>query len=247
MVHADPGQQLAARARSAARSRPARAQQKRPAQNEYVINEAELRRMTQEERRALARALAAIDLPHPLLDPRLRRRRRLGLLVMTACCIGLAGWIAILLLTLPGRYTSSDWRAVWVGLDVAELLGFAATAWAAWHQRQIVIIFMIITGTLLLCDAWFDLTLDYGSSGFTGSVLDAVLAELPLAFLMFAAARRLVRVSVQTIMQLSGVGGPAPPLWRVPLFADGLQECLPARLRQTTESEDVTAGGRPSS
>jgi hypothetical protein len=215
-----------------------------------VINEAELRRMTHEERRELARALAAIDLPHPLLDPRLRRRQRLGLVIMAACCVGLAGWIAILILTLPGRYTSSDWRAVWVGLDVAELLGFAATAWAAWHQRQLVIFFMIMTGTLLLCDAWFDLTLDYGTSGFTGSILSAVLAEFPLAFLLFAGARRLVRVSVQTVMQLSGVNGPAPPLWRVPLFADGLEECLPARMRPgpgDKRTDGVTAGGPPSS
>jgi hypothetical protein len=212
-----------------------------------VINEAELRRMTHDERRELARVLAAIDLPHPLLDPRLRRRRRLGMLVMTACCVGLAGWIAILILTLPGRYTSSDWRAVWVGLDVAELLGFAATAWAAWHQRQVVIFLMIITGTLLLCDAWFDLTLDYGSSGFTASILSAVLAELPLAALMFISARRLVRVTLETVMQLSGVSGPAPPLWRVPLFADGLEECLPARLRPNSGSAHVTAGGRPPS
>ena len=160
--------------------------------------------MTRDERRELARALAVIDLPHPLLDPRLQRRRRLALLVMTACCVALAGWIAILILTLPGRYTSSDWRAVWVGLDIAELLGFAATAWAAWHQRQVVIFFMIMTGTLLLCDAWFDLALDYGSSGFTASVLYAVLAEIPLAFLMFVGARRLVRVTVETVMQLSG-------------------------------------------
>jgi hypothetical protein len=215
-----------------------------------VINEAELRRMTHEERRELARALAAIDVPHPLLDPRLRRRRRLGLLVMTTCCVALAGWIAILILTLPGRYTSSDWRGVWVGLDIAELLGFAATAWAAWHERQVVIFFMIITGTLLLCDAWFDLALNYGSSGFTASILSAVLAEVPLAFLMFAGARRLVRVSVQTIMQLSGISGPAPPLWRVPLFADGLQECLPARMRPGPGDKrmaDVTAGDRSSS
>ena len=111
---------------------------------------------------------------------------------------------------------------MWVGLDIAELLGFAATAWAAWHQRQVVIFFMIMTGTLLLCDAWFDLALDYGSSDFTASVLSAVLAEIPLAFLMFAGARRLVRVTVETVMQLSGGSGPAPPLWRVPLFADGL-------------------------
>ena len=154
--------------------------------------------MTQDERRALARALAALDLPHPLLDPRLRRRRTLAMLVTMACCVALAGWIAILILTLPGRYTSSDWRAVWVGLDIAELLGFAATAWAAWHQRQVVIFFMIMTGTLLLCDAWFDLALSYGSSGFTASLLSALLAEVPLALVMFAAARRLVRLTVQT-------------------------------------------------
>jgi hypothetical protein len=210
-----------------------------------VINEAELRRMTHDERRELARILAAIDLPHPLHDPRLQRSKRLGLLVMTACCIALAGWIAILLLTLPERFTSSDWQAVWVGLDVAELLGFAATAWAAWHQRQVVIFCMIITGTLLVCDGWFDLTLDYGSSGFTASILSAVLAELPLAFLLFAGARRLVRVSVKTIMQLSGVSGPAPSLWRVPLFADGLEECLPPQLRQRADA--VSAGDGSSS
>ena len=206
--------------------------------------------MTDDERRELARALAAIDRPHPLLDPRLRHRRQLGLLVTTACCVALAAWIAILLQTLPGRYTSSDWKAVWVGLDIAELLGFAAVAWAAWRQRQIVIFFMIITGTLLVCDAWFDLTLNYGSSGFTASVLSALLAELPLAFGMFAGARRLVRVTVETIMQLSGGSGPAPPLWKVPLFADGLGECLPARLRPGAEGRrtvDVTAGGSPSS
>jgi hypothetical protein len=218
---------------------------KTAAQNEDVINEAELRRMTHDERRELARALAAIDLPHPLLDPRLQRRKRLGLLVTMTCCIALAGWIAILLLTLPERYTSSDWQAVWVGLDIAELLGFAATAWAAWNQRQVVIFCMIITGTLLLCDAWFDLTLSYGSRDFTASILSAVLAEFPLAFLMFASARRLVRVSVETLMQLSGVSGPAPPLWRIPLFADGLQECLPARFRP--QADVVTTGDRSSS
>src|SRR5260370_12492971 len=183
--------------------------------------------MTHDERREVAGALAAIALPHPLLDPVLRRRRRIALLVMTACCVALAAWIAILLQTLPGRYTSSDWRAVWVGLAIAELLGFAATAWAASHQRQILIFFMIITGTLLLCDAWFDLALEYGSSGFTESILSAVLAEFPLAFLMFAGARRLVRVTVQTLMELRGNSGSAPPLWRIPLFAHRLGVSLP--------------------
>ncbi len=220
------------------------------AQNGYVIDEAQLRQMSQDERRELARALAEIDLPYSVMDPRGRRRREFGLMLMAACCIGLAGWIAILILTLPARYTSSDWRGVWVGLDIVELLGFAATAWAAWSQRQIVIFFMIMTGTLLVCDAWFDLALDYGSSGFTTSVLSAVLAEFPLAFIMFAAARRLIRVTVHTVMRLAGITGPVPPLWRVPLLAAGLKEALPALLRQGPGGvleEDVTAGDRSSS
>jgi len=198
--------------------------------------------MTPDERRQLARALAAIDLPHPLLDPRLRRRRRFGLLFTMACCIGLAAWIAVLILNLPVRHTSSDWRAAWVGLDIAELAGFAATAWAAWHQRQILIFFMIITGTLLVCDAWFDLALDYGSRDFAMSLASALVVELPLALLLFTSARRLVRVTIQTMMRLSGVPGPVPPLWRIPLFAHGLEEALPARLRSR-----VTAAEGPSS
>jgi hypothetical protein len=200
--------------------------------------------MTQDERRELARTLAAIDLPHPLMDPRVQRRRRFALLLTMACCIGLAGWIAILILTLPGHYTSSDWRAVWVGLDIAEMFGFAVTGWAAWNQRQVVIFFMIITGTLLLCDAWFDVALNYGSSGFMASVLSALLAELPLAFVMFAGARQLIRVTVQTVMDLAGIPGPTPPLWRVPLLAAGLEEALPARLRP---ADAVTAGDSSSS
>jgi len=175
--------------------------------------------MTPDERHQLARALAAMNLPHPLLDPRVRRRRRFGMLFMIACCVGLAAWIAILVLTLPGHFTSRGWQAAWIGLDIAELAGFAATAWA----------------------------LDYGSGDFVISVATAVLVELPIAFLLFSAARRLVRVTVESLMQVTGVHGPVPPLWRIPLFADGLEECLPARLRSPEARPNVTAAQGPSS
>jgi hypothetical protein len=212
-----------------------------------VIDEAQLRQMSPEERRQLARALAAIDMPRPLLDPTLRRRRQLGLLVLMGCCIFLAVWIAILMLELPRQFTASHWRGVWVGLDIAELAGFAATAWASWRQRQVLIFCMVFTGTLLLGDAWFDLVLDYGSSGFTMSVLSAVFAELPLALLLFTGARRLVRATVEVVMTLEGVPGKVPPLWRVPLFADGLAETLPARFRGEEAESPVTGSGGISS
>jgi len=162
--------------------------------------------------------------------------------------------------TLPMRYVSHDWRAVWVGLDLAELAGFAATAWAAWNQRQVLIVLMNATGTLLVCDAWFDLALSWGSHGFTMSLITALVVELPLALLLFTSARRLVRVTIGTMMRLTGVEGPVPPLWRIPLFADGLEEALPARLRPLAGqararaetkmqqiAPDVTAAEGPSS
>jgi hypothetical protein len=187
--------------------------------------------MSQEERRQLARALAAIEAPHPMLDPVLIRRRQRGLVVMTGCCIVLAGWIVILMLKLPEDYTSLHWRGVWVGLDIGELISFAVTAWASWHGRQILLFGMIFTGTLLVCDAWFDLALDYGSSGFTLSVLSAVFAELPLAFLMFLGARRLLRINVRMVMRLEGIPGEPPSLWRMPLFGTGPGQVLPPGMR----------------
>jgi hypothetical protein len=197
--------------------------------------------MTQEERRELARALAVIELPHPILERGLIRRRRLGLVAMVGVCLVLTVWIAILVLKLPTDFTARHWRTVWVGLDIAELAAFAATAWAAWRQRQIVILLMVFTGTLLLCDAWFDMVLEFGTPGFTAAVVSAVVAEVPLALLLFNGARRLVQLTLHGVMRLQGIGGPLPHLWRIPLFADGLAEALPERVRA------VTVGGRSSS
>jgi hypothetical protein len=201
-----------------------------------VIDEAELRRMSPDERQHLAQMLAVMDEPHMLRDARFARRRRLSLLVFMGGCVVLAGWIAVLMVTLPKEYHASHWRGAWVGFDFALLGAFAATAWASWRERQILIMCLTITGTLLLCDAWFDLMLDIGTSEFWMSVASAAVAEVPLACVMLIAARRLLRMSVGVVMQLEGINAPVPALWRIPLFAEGLQAALPARFSQ--ESRD---------
>lgn len=188
--------------------------------------------MSQDERRHLARLLAAIDEPHLLRDRRFAWRRRLSLMIVIGGCVVLAAWIAVLMLTLPRHYTAGHWRGAWVGFDFALLAAFAATAWASLRERQVLIICLTITGALLICDAWFDVILDLGTRDIWMSVASAVFAELPLAFLMLTAARRLVRMSVGVVMQLEGIDGPVPSLWRIPLFAEGLQAALPARYRQ---------------
>jgi hypothetical protein len=126
----------------------------------------------------------------------LRRERRLALLVAAACCVFLAGWIVLLAATLPHHFDAHHWRAVWVNFDVFLLAAFAATAWAIWRQRQVLILLLMLTGTMLCCDAWFDVGTSLATSGLWISVLSAVFAELPLAFLAFAGARRLLRATV---------------------------------------------------
>jgi hypothetical protein len=206
-----------------------------------VIDEAELRAMSPEERRQLARALAAIDEPHILTDPRFLKRRCVSLLIFMGCCVVLAGWIVVLMLTLPKHYTANHWRPAWVGFDIALLGAFAATAWASWRERQILVLLLTVTATLLVCDAWFDVVLDLGTPQWPMSVASAVIAELPLAFMLFNAARRLMRMSVGVVMKLEGIDEPVPPLARVPLFAEGLAGTLPARYREPAK-EAASAG-----
>lgn len=171
-----------------------------------VMKEADLREMSPAERRALARSLAAIDYPHPLLGIYLARGRTLGALVSVVCCTVLAGWIIDLALTLHRSFHAQHWKGAWVGFDILLLLAFAATGWAFWRGRQIVIACLLVTGTLLCCDAWFDVILDLGTRDEWGSIASALLVELPIAFLMFHAARRLIRLSALVAVSGSPLG-----------------------------------------
>ena len=107
-----------------------------------------------------------------------------------------------------------------VGFDTGLLLVFAATAWAAWRRRQVLIVCLIVLATLLCCDAWFDITLDWGTTGFMLSVLSAVVIELPLAAVALIGARRLLRLTIGRLELLAGYPGPVPSFWQVPLFGD---------------------------
>jgi hypothetical protein len=186
-----------------------------------VINEAELRQMSVPERNQLARMLATIDYPHPLLDLNLKRRARFAALFASVACVVLAAWIVVLVLTLHRDFTSTHWRLAWVGFDIVELIGFALTGWALWRGRQIAIASLLVTGTLLCCDAWFDVVLDLRTSGIWLSVASAVFIELPIAFLLFNAARRLIRMSALAAMGAGGVRLPLPSLWRLQLVGLG--------------------------
>ncbi|HEX6934005.1 MAG TPA: hypothetical protein VF162_17820 [Streptosporangiaceae bacterium] len=173
--------------------------------------------MSPAERRELLRALVALE-QESAPAPGSSWKWDAVLVVTVAACIILAVWIGVLAVTLPKFYRTGTWRGAWVGFDAALLVAFAATGWAAWRRRQLLIISLIVLATLLLCDAWFDVVLDVDTPGFLASLLSALLVELPLAVLAIAMARRLLRLTIGQMMKYEGLTAPVPPLWQIPLL-----------------------------
>lgn len=161
--------------------------------------------------------LAALNLPACIPLQAQRRRRKL-LLLATAAAAGLVPWIISLAATLPNRHGAYAWRAAWVGFDVALAAAFAATAWFGWRGRQIVIISLIVTATLLLCDAWFDIALSWGGAGQAGSIVSAVVVEIPLALFLLGVCRSILGAVTAQAWRDKGRPGDPPPLWEVPLL-----------------------------
>ena len=94
----------------------------------------------------------------------------------------LAGWIVVLAAALPHHFDAHHWRALWVNFDVLLLAAFAATAWAIWRERQVLILLLMLTGTMLCCDAWFDVGTSLETSGLVASLrrgLRRAAARLP--------------------------------------------------------------------
>jgi hypothetical protein len=145
---------------------------------------------------------------------RVRLLRRVFLSIIGASSLLMIPWIAYLAVSLPDRYVAGQWKAAWVGFDIAMLALLGCTAWSAWRRRQLLVPSAVVTATLLLCDAWFDVVLDWGTSGMWWSIATAALVELPLATLLLHVAVRLIRTMQQVRWAELGHRDGVPPLWR---------------------------------
>ncbi len=178
----------------------------------------DLESLTPAERAELSKRLAALVAPLPHETPVGRRRRHLFVDLLVVCCVVLIPWIVVLAFTLPPRYVAGHWQTAWVGFDVALLVGLAVTAWAGWRRRQIIVVSALVTATLLVTDAWFDVLTSSTTGALLVSAADAALVELPLAVLLFWVSARLRGLTVTETRKLAGVEDPIPPFWKVPLF-----------------------------
>jgi hypothetical protein len=93
-------------------------------------------------------------------------------------------WIFYLYHTLPRRELSSHYRAAWVGFDIILFGQLARTGFYALKERwrHLVRPHAASCATLLIVDAWFDITTS-ARSELPVSILEAAVVELPLAAL----------------------------------------------------------------
>jgi hypothetical protein len=192
--------------------------------------------LTEDERRQLLRQLVSTE-RRSGARPGTSWRWDLLLVLIICGCIVLAAWIGYLAVILPTFYRAGSWRGAWVGFDLAELAAFAATGWAAWKRRQVLIICLIVLATLLLCDAWFDVVLDARTAGFLGSLLSALLVEVPIALLAIVVARRLLRLTIGQVFKYEGGRGPVPSLWKLPLFGSETGTPIERLIKAATSQE----------
>src|SRR6266704_1810003 len=80
------------------------------------------------------------------------------------CAIVLLPWTAVLFLTLPRHYVANHWGLAWGGFDIGLGLALAATAVSVARRSPFAEVTAAVTGTLLVCDALFDVLTSRGMS-----------------------------------------------------------------------------------
>lgn len=141
-------------------------------------------------------------------------RQRIAVLLVT--CVGAAAllpWIAYLAVSLPRSHSVRTWNVAWVGFDVALAGLFGLTGWWVLQRRQVAILGLVVTATLLFCDAWFDVCFGWNSPQQSWTLVSAALFELPIAILLAASALRILQRSSAVVAQLRGQSDPPGSIW----------------------------------
>lgn len=120
-------------------------------------------------------------------------------IIMSTLAVGAVletAWTIYLGLRLPHHYVANHWDVAWVGLDASQVIFLLLSAWAAWRRRAILIQFANACATLLLVDAWFDVT-----TARYNDLLQSVLAlviEFPSALMLLWISRRIAKRLLST-------------------------------------------------
>jgi hypothetical protein len=119
---------------------------------------------------------------------RLDLRRNWPAAILGLAALVIIPWAVALGQMLPSRHVADHWDAAWTGFDVVLAGSLLATAWASLRRRDLVRGLAAVSGTLLLCDAWFDTLTASTGTDLEVAILLALFGEIPLALVCFLLA-----------------------------------------------------------
>lgn len=178
-----------------------------------VLTDEDIARLTPAERRDLILRLGRPLEEIGVTRSELRQGRRLRLALLAVSVVVLVPWIGYLAVTLPHRHQVHSWDLTWVGFDLILLVLLALSLLLSWQRRLLVVPVVCGTGTLLACDAWFDITTAAPGNELLWSVVTAVVVELPLAVVLLTWSGRVLRMLALRLW----LAEPEDHLWQITL------------------------------
>ena len=145
------------------------------------------------------------------------------------CAVVLIPWTAFLFAKLPAHYAANHWRIAWGGFDIGLGAALASTAVMVARRSPFAEVTATVTGTLLVCDAWFDVLTSRCASDVAQALADALVVELPLAALCFWMARNLAHAMEVARPYLQAAGF---------TIADNRLQPPPEHARRTTDQHE---------
>jgi hypothetical protein len=131
------------------------------------------------------------------LDGKIRPRRSPGgiaMLVASGVAVVLLPWVLILAVTLPSTYQANHWNLAWIGLDLAIAVTAGLTAFLLHRHDPRAALTAVAAGTLLVADAWFDISTSGPGLDHNLALAQGLLLEVPLAICAFVLASRALKV-----------------------------------------------------
>jgi hypothetical protein len=115
-------------------------------------------------------------------------RRNWPAAILAAAALVLLPWAIALGQMLPSRHVADHWDAAWTGFDVFLAISLLSTAYACVRRRDLARGLAAVSGTMLACDAWFDVLTASTGTDLEVAILLALIGELPLAIVCFLLA-----------------------------------------------------------
>jgi hypothetical protein len=129
----------------------------------------------------------------PSLPPEVRRRARRLAWAYLIVAVWLAVWTLFLALSLPKENLEHHFRFTWVGFDLILVLAVYLTAHMAFRLDARVQVPATVVATLLVVDAWFDVTTSTTRKAAAEALILALFVELPAAAFSLYVAHRVGR------------------------------------------------------